>query len=196
MGNVSQRDGQAAERSRLWGADPALGDCGWSGHTQRTTDLRDGRYGVSDDLGYLELGVWMAPQTYWIRISRVSGPRNLWLSAPRRFVIICRVGESWLRVKPTQLALNCILLYLLLQLVLLHQLSSLEAQTELSTQNCPKSWCAPGQVTSIAGCICTQRRGVSGMEGAGLPAKLTWGPYTSWLGSCCASHFNKTVFPA
>lgn len=56
-GNVSQRDGQAAERSRLWGADPALGDCGWSGHTQRTTDLRDGRYGVSDDLGYLELGV-------------------------------------------------------------------------------------------------------------------------------------------
>ena len=72
--------------------------------------------------------------------------------------------------------LNCILLYLLPQLVLLHQLSSLEAQTEHSTQNCPKSLCAPGQVTNVAGCICAQRRGVSGMEGRGLPVKLTRAP--------------------
>lgn len=72
--------------------------------------------------------------------------------------------------------LNCILLYLLPQLVLLHQLSSLEAQTEHSTQNCPKSLCAPGQVTIVAGCVCAQRRGVSGMEGRGLPVKLTRGP--------------------
>lgn len=53
-----------------------------------------------------------------------------------------------MRVKPTQLALNCILLYLL-QLVLLHQLSSLEAQTNHSAQNCPESWCAPGQGTGV-----------------------------------------------
>lgn len=182
----------SCRKKQTLGCGPSPGWLWLVGHTQRITDLRNGRYGISDSLGYLELGTWMAPQTYRIRISRVSGLRNLWLSAPRWFVIIYRVGESWLRVKPTQLMLNCILLYLPPQLVLLHQLSSLEAQTERSTQNCPKSCCASGLVTSVAGCICTQRRGISGTEAGGLLAKLTRGSYTSWLGSCCACHLNKT----
>lgn len=110
--------------------------------------------------------------------------------------MVCNHLSSWGKLIESQthpINANCILLDLLPQLVLLHQLSSLEwAQTERQLRIVPRAVVASGLRTMPLDVSALRGEGFLEWKQGGCWAKLTRGSYTSWLGSCCACHLNKT----